>query len=274
VKGRWILALSLLAATSLSSVRADSIAFQKKVKETSGLIGYWPFENSFSDLTANANDARPAGKNPTAITFCPGVNGGQGIQIDNPEDQGNFVEVPTPIGSIFDSKNYTILTWARVAKPREPTDDDQWNSLVDRNSLWYMSLNSTTRDNEVVSQFVVRIYDASSPAGGGTPQIRDNDAGPFAKKNEWHQYAMTYEGTKVIAYLDGKQVLEYEYDGEVGPTADTPKEAPKGNYNLTWGAWEQRGDWFTGCFDDTAYFNRAVSADEIKGLYDAMMAKP
>ena len=57
------------------------------------------------------------------------------------------------------------------------------------------------------------------------------------------------------------------------PTADTPADPPHNNYNLTWGAWQQRGDWYTGAFDDTAYFKRALTGDEIKAFFDSMMAK-
>ena len=60
----------------------------------------------------------------------------------------------------------------------------------------------------------------------------------------------------------------------LGATADTPKDPPHNNYNLTWGAWQQRGDWYTGAFDDTAYFKRALTKDEILAFHDAMVAKP
>ena len=33
------------------------------------------------------------------------------------------------------------------------------------------------------------------------------------------------------------------------------------------------GDWFSGDIDDSAYFNRVLTADEVAGLYNAMMAK-
>src|SRR5438876_677863 len=108
-------ALSLLAATSLSSVRADSVAFRKKVLATPGLIGYWPFEDSLIDLTANANDARVQG-NAAAITFGPGINGGRALKIENPDAGGNFVDVLSPPGSIFDAPKFTVVTSAILTK--------------------------------------------------------------------------------------------------------------------------------------------------------------
>jgi len=277
------MALSLLAATSLASVRADSIAYQKAILADKDVVGFWTFEDNFADQTANKNDAKPGGKNPAAVTFVDGVNGGRAVHIDNPGgnggSDGSFVEVNTPIGSIFDQAKFTILVWARNDNPAPATDDDQWNSLVDRNSLWYIELWSGDQDNTLGQNLVVRIYDPGNPTGGGTGQIGRHDVPiddrtPFwAKKGEWHQYAMTYDGAKVTSYTDGKKMLQVDYDGGVGATADTPTDPPHNNYNLTWGAWQQRGDWYTGAFDDTAYFKRVLTADEIKAFYSAMLAK-
>jgi hypothetical protein len=284
VRGRWILGLSLLVASSFSSARADSAAYQKAILADKDLIGFWAFENNLADQTSNKNDAKPGGKNPAAVTFVDGVNGGRAVHIDNPDgngaDTGTFVEVNTPAGSIFDQAKFTILYWARNDSPAEATSDDQWNSLVDRNSLWYTELWSGDEGNTLGQNLVVRIYDPTNPTGGGTGQIGRYDVSiddrtPYwAKKGEWHQYAMTYDGAKVMSYTDGKKMLEVDYDGGVGPTADTPKDPPHNNYNLTWGAWQQRGDWYTGGFDDTAYFKRVLSKDEITAFHDAMVAKP
>jgi concanavalin A-like lectin/glucanase superfamily protein len=271
VKGRWILALSLLAATSLSSVRADSVAFRKKVLATPGLIGYWPFEDSLIDLTANANDARVQG-NAASITFGPGINGGRALKIDNPDTGGNFVDVNSPPGSIFDAPKFSVITSAFLTKTADPASGD-WNSVFDRNSLWYLSFEPVDDlGGQPGSRFAVRIYAPDNPAGGGTRQIKDDAF--FTRKNVWHRYAFTYDGAQVVMYMDGKEVLREDYDGGVGATADTPAESPHNNYNLTWGAWQQRGDWFSGSIDDTAYFNRALTGDEIKALDDALMANP
>lgn len=274
--------LPLLAAVSCSNAQADSAAYQKKVLATAGLIGYWPFEDSFADATANKNDARAAGKNPAQVTFCPGVNGGRGVQIDNTKDEGNFVEVNTPIGSIFDTPTITLVTWAKNTKIRPAVNDagdadtDQWNCLVDRNSLWYISLNSIADVKPPASQLVVRLYDPGD-GSGASPQVgRDTAAQPekfYIKENDWHQYAMTFDGKALISYLDGKQMIKHDYEGKLGPVAELDKTASP-NWNLTWGLWKQKGDHFTGCFDDTAYFKRALTADEIKALYDSMLAKP
>ena len=281
MKGNWILTAAALTVLSITAVSADSAAHQAKVMGTKDLIGFWAFENNFADATAGKNDAKAAGANPAATTFTTGANGGQAIHIDNRKDEHNFVEVNTPIGSIFDKPNISIVTWAKpdILRPAvngdgEP-DTDQWNSLVDRNALWYVELNTVAETNPAAARLVVRLYDPGD-GSGSTPQIgreieADNAKDFYIKANEWHQFAMTFDGAKVVCYVDGKVSQEYEYEGLVGPVPDLDTDASP-NWNLTWGLWKQRGDDYTGAFDDTAYFGRALTTDEVKGLYDAMVA--
>ena len=63
-----------------------------------------------------------------AVTFGPGVNGGRAVHIDNRNDEHNFVEVNTPIGSIFDQAKFSVVGWAKNEKVREVGGGDNWNS--------------------------------------------------------------------------------------------------------------------------------------------------
>jgi hypothetical protein len=270
VKGQWKLAAALLAAASLSRVSADQAAFQKAVLATDGLIGYWAFEGDLKDQSASKIDGVVKG-NPTAITFADGINGGKALHIENPNDEGNFVDVPAPIGSVFDQPKFSIVTFARLSRIHDPSSGD-WNDVMERNSLWYLSFEPVDDlGGSLGSRFVVRIYDPADPTNGGTPQIKDDAY--FTRKDVWHAYAFTYDGATVRMYMDGVKVLENDYDGGVGPTAATPKDSPHNNYDLSFGAWQQRGDWFSGDIDDSAYFKLVLTDDQIKALYDAMMAK-
>lgn len=266
MKGNFLLSLALLAA-AVSSVSADSITYRKKVLSTNNLIGYWPWESSYIDLTANANDARVAG-NAGAVTFCPGVNGGQALQIDN-TTPGQFVEVPAPLGSVFDAPFISVVTWVRITKAAAPGERADWNAAIERNSLWYIDMESMEdRGGKLGLDFVVRLYSPLTPGKGGD-LVRDPKF--FFRENEWHQLAFTYDGNTLVTYLDGKEALRRDQPQGVAPSAATPKDPPHANYNISWGAWQQRGDWFTGCIDDTAIFSRALTGDEIKALFDAMM---
>jgi hypothetical protein len=151
-----------------------------------------------------------------------------------------------------------------------------WNDVMERNSLWYLSFEPVDDlGGSPGSRFVVRIYDPAAPTKNGTDQIKDDIH--FTRKGDWHGYAFTYDPTvateNLVTYMDGQKAVTADYQGGVGPTADTPATSPHGNYNLSFGVWQQHGDWFTGDIDDSAYFNRVLTADEVAGLYNAMMAK-
>jgi Concanavalin A-like lectin/glucanases superfamily len=261
---------ALLAAVATSTARADEAAFATKVKATADLLGFWSFEGNFNDQSGKNNNATVSG-DASLVTFSEGVKGGQSAQIDNKTKTGQFLQVQSPIGSIFDTPKTTVITWAKITGPHATDDPNTtWSSLVDRNSLWYISMeNKADRGGADGLDFVTRIYSPDSPTNAGTDQVRDENV--FVRANEWHMFAFTYDGAVIVNYLDGKEVERKEFDEGIGPTADTPTDPPHNNYNLTWGAWQQRDDWFTGNFDDTAIFGRALSADEMKGIFDAMM---
>jgi hypothetical protein len=261
---------ALLVALTTSGARADQAAFAAKVKATADLLGYWPFEGNLNDDSGKNNNATTVG-DASLITFSPGIKGGQGVQIDNITKTGQFLQVQSPIGSIFDTPKTTVITWANIVTPHATDDPNTtWSSLLDRNSLWYISMeNKTDRGGADGLDFVTRIYSPDNPTNAGTNQVRDENV--FVRKNEWHMFAFTYDGAVIVNYLDGKEVQRQDFDEGIGPTAETPKDPPHNNYNLTWGAWQQRDDWFTGYFDDSAIFGRALSAAEVKAIYDAMV---
>jgi hypothetical protein len=256
----------LLITLSITPARADQAAFTTAIKATSGLIGYWPFEGDHKNQAGSGYNARTEGAS-SLITPCEGVKGGKGVRIDNSAAGGQYLEVETPIGSSFDTRNSTVVVWARVTAPPQK---GIWQMLVERNGLWYLALEGMgDREGRPGYDFVTRIYDSANPGMNGTEQVRDEKV--YLRPGEWHMYAFTYDGAVMISYLDGKEVFRKPFKDGIGPTNETPRDAPYGNYNLTWGAWQQRDDWFTGSFDDTALFNRALSAAEIRGLYDTMM---
>jgi hypothetical protein len=214
VKSQWILTVSLLAVTSFARTSADSVAYDKQILATPDLIGFWTFEDNFADQTGSRNDAHAGGPNRAAVSFEAGVNGGRAVRVDNSSDPGpNFVEVNAPIGSIFDQPKFTILFWAKNEDPVQAYSDNDWNSLVDRNSLWYTELWSGPQSNTRGQLLIVNLYNPANPGNPGTGQIgrfdvRVPDPTPFwAKGNEWHQYGLTYDGATVTSYFDGKKML-------------------------------------------------------------------
>lgn len=261
---------AIMAAIAVPSANADQAAFAAKAKGTTGLVGYWAFEGNYEDGSGKGNSAKGKG-DLSIISFCPGVKGGQALQFQNNTDaKKTFVSVPAPVGSVFDAPNVTVLVWSNIAST--PTAD-KWDNVFDRTSLWYIETQwKEQEDGSLKLDLVNRIYDPENPNNGGTGQVRTLNADtPFALNgNAWHLVGFSYDGAQIVSYVDGKEIQRQDYDGGIGPTSATP--APnKENFDLNWALWDQVEDAANGCFDDTVYYNRALTAAEVKALFDAMM---
>jgi len=266
----WIGAV--LFGLAVPSANADQAAFAAKAKSLEGLVGYWAFEGNYEDSSGKGNHGVAKGAT-SKISFGQGVKGGQALQFTgNTNEAAAYVTVPAPVGSVFDAPKMTALVWANV---QSTPAADAWDNLFDRTSLWYIETQWKEQDDgSILLDLVNRIYDPENPNNGGTGQVRTLQADtPFALKgNNWHLVGFTYDGAVMISYVDGREVQRFEYDAGVGPTAATPPASErKGNYDLNWGLWDQVEDAMNGLLDDTVYYNRALSADEVKALFDAMM---
>jgi hypothetical protein len=261
---------AVLAAIAVPSAQADQAAFAAKAKALEGLVGYWAFEGTYDDSSGKGNAAKGAG-DLSVISYCPGVKGGQALQFKgNTKEKASFVTVPAPVGSVFDAPKVTVLVWSNI---QSSPVAEAWDNVFDRTSLWYIETQwKEQEDGSIQLDLVNRIYDPENPNNGGTGQVRTLQADtPLALKgNQWHLIGFSYDGQVIISYVDGKEVQRLEYDGGIGPTSATP-EPNKKNFDLNWGLWDQEDDAANGCFDDTVYYNRALTADEVKALYDAML---
>jgi hypothetical protein len=260
---------TLLVALPAATARADQAAFSAKVKGTAGLLGYWSFEGNYEDQSGKGNHAKAFG-DLNRIKFCAGVKGGQGVELENEPEDGQYLAVTAPIGGSFDTPNLTVLVWA---KSTGAPNIGEWENIIDRASLWYLDTLYSDVNGTPKLDLVARIYTPSTPADGGSGQVRASQANTpvYTAPNEWALYGFTYDGKVMATYVNGTPVRQVDYSGGLGPTAETPPDAPTGNWDIFWGAWRGQSDHMHGCVDDTAIFNRALSAEEIKALYDEMV---
>jgi hypothetical protein len=261
-----------LVALSAAGAFADQAAFSAKAKSTDGLIGYWSFEGNYEDQSGMGNHAKAHG-DLSLIKFAPGVKGGQAVELDNETADSQFLSVAAPVGGTFDTPNQTVLVWAKSTGT--PTIGD-WENILDRASIWYMDTIYADVEGETLLNYVARIYVPSRPAeqagAGQVPSAQGNPA-VYIAHNAWALVGFSYDGQTIRTFVDGKLVREVGYTGGMVPTADAT--APTGNYDLFWGAWRGEPDnSLHGAVDDTVIYNRALTPEEVKALYDEMMKDP
>jgi hypothetical protein len=265
---------TLLVALAASAARADQAAFSAKAKSAAGLIGYWSFDGNYEDQSGKGNHAKAFG-DAKLIKFAPGVKGGQCVELSNEPTDGQYLSVPAPVGGTFDTPQQTVLVWAKSTG--EP-NVDTWENVLDRASIWYIDTLYSDVSGTTKLDLVCRIYTPSTPAGGGSGQVRSSAAtsATYIAPGAWSFFGFTYDGKVMTTYVDGKAVRQVDYTGGIGPTAETPPadQSDTGNYDLFWGAWRGQSDHIHGAVDDTVIYNRALTADEVKGLFDAMMQEP
>jgi len=253
---------------AINFVLSDQSLLTVKIKSTPNLVGHWALDGNYNDDSGKGNHGKEVG-DPNAFGWTKGVNGGKAIMIDSARFNGSFIDIPAPIGSVFDSPKATAIVWAKLTK----RNGNYWQAIAERSNLWYIETEAKPAEWKG-NAFVVRIYDPVAVGGGGSGQVRDN-INVTLEDDKWYQLAWTYDGAVLNCYLNGSLVLRQNYAGGLGPNANTPKIPPadKGkNYNLSLGTWQQRDDWFTGAIDDFCYFVDVLSEAKIKEFYDAMLS--
>ncbi len=259
-----ILGLILIASFAI----ADQSAVTKLIKSMSGAIAYYDLEGDYKDALGKGPAGQEVGEK-AAFGWTDGVNGGKAVTINSAQYVGSFIDIPAPIGSIFDTPNASVVIWVKLF-PK-----DGWQAICERSNIWYLETEAKPAewsDNAVVW----RIYDPVAVGGGGPGQMRDN-ANVAIKNDQWYQIAWTFDGAVFKGFVNGEEKIKRDYVVKLGPIAGTPDPPPAGkgkNYNLSLGTWQQRDDWFNGAIDDFAYFETALPNEQIKALYDAMMASP
>jgi hypothetical protein len=262
-----------LLALPATAGHADQAAFSAKARSLPGLIGYWAWEGNYEDQSGMGNHAQANG-DLALIKFGAGVKGGQAVELDNETADSQYLSVAAPVGGTFDTPQQTVLVWAKSTGT--PTIGD-WENILDRASLWYIDTIYADVDGETLMDFVARIYTPSQPASAGSGQLRSGGASTpvYTAPEAWGFYGFSYDGQVMTLYVDGKAVNQVNYGGGLGPTSATPATAPTGNYDLFWGAWRGEPDnSLHGAVDDTVIYNRALTPEEVKALYDAMMQEP
>jgi serine/threonine protein kinase len=201
-----------------------------------GLVSLWSGEGNGRDSIAG-NDG----------ILMPGVNFETGVVGQAFHFNGNdnsYVKIPDSPSLDSLAASITIVAWIKVNQ-FNPFPD--WNGIVTKgNSSWRLSR-----------------YGGTSAIGFSTTGLSDVDLPGNKNINDgqWHHVAAVYDGKNKYIYVDGA------LDASVPATGSIAQN----NFPVGIGEnAEALGHLWNGSIDEVAIYNRALTADEIQTIYNAV----
>ena len=207
-----------------------------------GLVGWWPFNGNANDESGNGNNGTVNGAKLTSDR-----NGKANTAYDFSLTSSN---ITTNVKGAIGQKPRTISLWFYYDKPN--TSNDQWVMFGYGGATQF-------------TQFVATVWPNDKPCidiGASYVTYNQNIIG------NWHNYTLVYDSIygstvkNIKAFIDGKLLTDINlqtsyFNIATENSASFPFRFGTPNALQT----------FKGKIDDIAYWNRALSDQEIKKLY-------
>ena len=208
------------------------------IDKAQGLVLYLPFDEGNGTMTKDYS----GNENNSTITGASWAEGkiGQALSFDGVDD---YVEIPHS-ESLAITKAISIEAWFNTATKTLPNNH---RMIFSFRSGTYLSLYSNGYAYPLFSLYI-----------DGTSRAVNSNFSPSIGK--WHHVVGTWDGVTMSIYVDG--VLRNSASPRTG-TLDTGTTSKfVGKYTIS-------GYEFYGLIDEVRVYNRALSADEVRALYDA-----
>ena len=234
-----VLANLMLVSLIVLSLMFTSIGSAAFDLET--VVGMWLFDEDKGNIAADSSENGNDGKFENDPKWTKDGKFGSGLEFDGNESKGHVV-----VGDLGLSGEVTLVLWAN---PRDAANDDRLIS----------NINGPTNP-----AFTTRYQ-------GETVEIWSSAWKPVIPKfddNKWGHYAFVFDGEgNVTGYYNGEE-------GETVADTYTFTEIGIGANFL-----DQWGQYFSGLFDEIAFFSVALTEDDIevvmtKGLKSALSVYP
>lgn len=255
-----LISINLLAVliVPLTTDAATSVNLTKPPNNL-GLVGYWTFDGP--DMSPNVRDKSGNGrhgllKNFTSTTTAAGKQG-QALEFDGTNDY-----VDADHGITFDNQ-MTITAWVYLDTY---SDNDSSPDFGNRNIINSNDPNNTNIDTEAHG---IAVDDTSNGLAEGRlnwdvstdSSNRITVEGDVVPLGEWHHIVFTVNAGSAKIYQNGTE-------RNSGTYTDNGIEDP-GQWKIGKFSKESLDGFFDGLIDDVRIYNRALSAQEIKNLYNS-----
>ncbi len=222
-----------------------------------GLVGHWTFDGKdmdWSSTTAEVQDVSGQGNHGNATTTMSASKSpdagvvGQGMYFDGANDYVDMGDV----ASIVEDGPVTLSAWVNVHLFTDGVGDE-FNYIVGKGF-----------DGTDEAYFLrIRNWSSTLYLDAGSYSGTEHQASWVIdgwSTNEWRHVAGVYDGTKWYVYFDGALKAE---NTTAGPENNTRP--------LAVGAFDNNGTYdreFDGLIDDVRVYDRALSAAEVKRIFD------
>jgi hypothetical protein len=231
-------ALSPEEIARLANVGRAQTASSFTNRLTDGLVGRWSFDGDVTgptyteDTSGNGNDGTIVGG---AIPVIGKI--GQALQFDSVDDYIDTAFSPSTLAP----SQMTACLWAKPLRAFNSSQGDWLMHTAAGSSFFQMGHHT---DNQLYFGF-------------GNGRVIVSASATNWVQNQWQYYCMTWDGLTVTALRNGSVIGT--------PTARTVNSS---NTELRFGIQALAAVHFSGSLDDVRIYNRALSPDEVKALYN------
>lgn len=210
-----------------------------------GLVGYWPMDESAWTNDCSTLTVTDASGNGNHGKSCPSSTGptgaGQGKFGNAGSFDGSNDNVQMTSLGISGTSNFSISGWIKVGSQRTSFDVPLWNGIDSTTAgfgVGYRKPNS------------MQIH---AGWGSSTGEV----SGPTAVVGSWYHVASTYDGGTHKFYVDGISQNSISFSSS---------NFTSGTFNV--GSLNNAGYYSNDIIDEVRIYNRALSADEVRALYN------
>ncbi len=229
---------------------ADEVAQLYRLSAPTGtdtsLKGYWSFNGK--DISGTTAYDRSGAGNTGTLTNGPAITEGKLGQALSFDGSNDYITVKTS-SLISASSALTVSAWVKTSLTADNQNIYTENNVTNGYLVHQVSILNTGKV----------VYDTYTPSGGGLNSATSVNDGV------WHHITVTraVDDTTSI-YIDGTLDISGSVaDYDAGFSVDNVSIGRRHN-TVT----PSQDDYFSGLMDEVRIYNRALSAGEVKGLYD------
>lgn len=216
---------------------------------TDGLVAYYPFNGNANDESGNGNNGTPM----SSVTLTTGVGGdNNGAYLFGGKDNPGHISIPN-------SESLALSNAATISAYVKPTSWVSMNGYGSRVESGGVMCFFAKRHDRFGMVFFISGNDEGlnnfASCSNNTLDINYQSQGNYL--NKWIHIAYVFTGSKVILYVDGKQVAGKDY---------TPNFSTMNAQDLYIGKFSDSWYPFNGAIDEVRMYNRALTASEIQQL--------